>query len=744
MIDLSSIGLQPSEYLEFRKLCDSIYCYVLDRGDVNLFRLHEAFPLQRYPWFELALSALLKNSSLLNGSKGYVAGSPPKFTEVNPDDNIPEITKDSTFPQCGLQQSDNDISEITENHTPAADRKYFERVEYIKNIDYRVYKILSDESVYSPAHAVETSIEKMDKGTTKTILEEFFIEDTDINSLTKTYKSKAENAIIKFGQEFFVDETDKFLFQKYSISSNILIYLFNRSAAYYRLFDLSYAPGYGDITKGIFPLFPEDSIIVSRTPNSHQKINLRIRAVYYLKRYQEAYGKCLESFVSAVLALLNDTSVRKERIFDIYSRYHLDGDCCYAEHDWADIFDYFIETEDKVKYLSYYNIMALRSILENVNDIKYGVSVKRIYKIYKSSLNAFYIESPQELYDFIQKYTGFVILENRVLIHGDLRKAILDYIKDTGLYSEKHLINSYSKRCGGLTELIKHIIKDIDFESIINNATLTSEEKQILSERLAKYEWISEVNAKSIFTDLHDIEDKFTDINMHSLGFTKIRDAYFRHKYQSISDCLLQTEFIGDEIYVDKRKFELNMENAAYSLTVENFERYLQWIPVSEQRYLNLTSPKYKKFAEILVIYRDKIAELCKKQFVTPFSLKNMRIGIPDIDDDYYDLNFYDAMLIASKANHSSIAKHRFYFTPTDLTIFGSTASEFMRYIIYNNGGSASIGEIKAILESEYGIIANMSAIRHQVKSSSIYQKETDTAYLDSEIYREAIRYESD
>lgn len=100
-------------------------------------------------------------------------------------------------------------------------------------------------------------------------------------------------------------------------------------------------------------------------------------------------------------------------------------------------------------------------------------------------------------------------------------------------------------------------------------------------------------------------------------------------------------------------------------------------------------------------------------------------------------------MLIASKANHQTLARHRFYFIPTDSTSFGPTAPEFIRYLVYNNNGSASVGELQAILESEYGIHADMSAIRTQIKlSTCIFDTGMDAVYLDDEIYMEAMRNE--
>ena len=141
--------------------------------------------------------------------------------------------------------------------------------------------------------------------------------------------------------------------------------------------------------------------------------------------------------------------------------------------------------------------------------------------------------------------------------------------------------------------------------------------------------------------------------------------------------------------------------------------------------------------------YRDIVYDLCKREFMTPYSLKNMAVGIPEIDEDDYDLEFYDAILLATKANHQTFNRYRFYFVPTDSTSFNSTAPEFIRFIVYNNNGSASVDEIQDILRTQYGINSDKGIIRNQIKSSScIFSTVTDAAYLDDETYMEALRNE--
>ena len=408
------------------------------------------------------------------------------------------------------------------------------------------------------------------------------------------------------------------------------------------------------------------------------------------------------------------------------------------------IFDYFIEADGRVKFLSYDNIQSILNTLRGIDELKYGMSIERIYKVREPDFYAYFIENSSELESFIQRYTDYTLYRKRVLINGSLKDAIKEFVSDMQVYDTNRLTKLYTRKCGGPTSLIEPIVKTLDMSLFVNECPLTQEEKHLISVKLAEKEWISKEHAKSIFSDLHNLEHKFTQINMHELGFTSLQDVYYRSKYPSFGECILQNEFVGDEIYVDSRIFKLKMECTAFRMEVESLERSLSWIPVSKYRYINLQSSRYRGMAKILSNYRGIIIELCKQQFVTPYSLKSMKVGITEIDDDDYDMEFYDAMLIASKANHQTLSGHRFYFIPTDSTSFGPTAPEFIRFIVYNNNGSASIGELQSILEMEYGIRADMSSIRNQVKlSACIFSMITDAAYIDDDAYLEAMKNES-
>ncbi len=729
MINLPSQPIKSSEYDDFKDLCRDMHDFVLRNAPVTMFNLRAEFSYVPFSFFSAAIDALVDDKCLLNDSKGFTAATKPQFSNGMAESSFE--SKD-TFPP---------VSE-----TPPSDR-HLDRIDYIRDLDRRVLKVLSNGHYYSPACVVENAIASMNKGTTKTILDAFFIQQVDFDVLVKKYKNDVEKTLTKFLRDFPIDEIDMGLFNTYNLSSNVYMYVFNRSEAYYRLSFSSMDPGFKDVSFLFFPVESEGICRIHRTPGSEDMLDLPERVRTYIHNYMLAHGKSFGSFTNAYLGLLNNISVRKSLIKNLSRNFLLDSSGRFPSEDkWESFFNYFIEVDGWVKELTYDNIDAVCTILKGIKELDYGISVEKIFKnkSYGPKLRDHYIESVEELQDFILKYTPYQIYKGRVLVRGTLREAIENYVRDIQVYDPNRLEKLYSRSCGGPSKLIEPILKSINMELFINESPLTSEEKQMLSSRLADMEWLTRDNAKSIFADLHDLEDKFTEMNMHELGFTSLLDVYYRSKYQSFSECLLKNEFVGDEVYVDDRIFKLKMEGRAFSMEVEKLERYLHWIPVSNYRYLNLDSPRYKALSKIIREYRDRVLALCKKQFVTPFSLKNMHIGIPEIDDDDYGLEFYDAILIATKANHQTLSHYRFYYMPTYSSMFTPTAPDFIRFLVYNNNGSASIAELQVILQTEYGINAELPAIRAQSKSSCVYSEDTDSAYLDDDIYLEALRNESD
>ncbi len=729
MIDLNESNLESDYYPEFKELCNEIYRFVASNTDVTYFDLSMEYPLAEYPLFDQALLALIRNNSLSNGSKGYIIGFPPEFKESD-DDFKDESTAGSN--EESVDDSNNSYHSCES------------RISRIKSIDCDVQDALNRCDFYRPDCIIEDDIQKKRKSTSKTILEEFFVNNTDLDVLYKTYRSEAEKIISKYSLGFDVDPVDEDLYSRYEISSNIFHYILNRSSSYYRLFMVRYDPGFGDFSELLFPYDLNSSLYVHTNPNGDGRLDVVDRTSCYLTKYTDLHGQDIRHFVEAVVGLFNNVPIDKQRLQDIY-RQLLQGGPVDMQYDvdWESATEDYIEHDGIIKFLSPDNIESINDALTGIKELDYGITVEKLFSSNQQMFVDYYIDNTYDLKDFICKYTPYRFWENRILRNGTISDAIANFVRDVQVYDFNRLCKIYGRRCGGPTKNVESILESLDLEAFSNDQPLTDDESEKISEKLSQYQWLTRDNAKSIFADLHGIEHKFNEINMHKLGFTSLLDVYYRCEFSSFADCISKTEFVGEDLYVDDRKFKLKMESSAFQMEVEHLQRGLKWIPISRYRYINLRTPKYHNFAQILTVYRDIVYDLCKRQFMTPYSLKNVTVGIPEIDEDDYDLEFYDAILLATKANHQTFNRYRFYFVPTDSTSFNSTAPEFIRFIVYNNNGSASVDEIQDILRTQYGINSDKGIIRNQIKSSScIFSTVTDAAYLDDETYKEALRNE--
>lgn len=730
-INLSSLDIDESEYASFKELCNDIFRYIANSDTPSLYFVSNEFPEEQYSHFELALNVLLTEGSIKNGSHGFEIQFNPEFKE--------DIRQEISYEPINSQMSEL-VSEEKE--------RFVDRIQRVKQIEGDMVAVIHDSGLYRPKDDIVNIIEKMGKSTSRTILKECFIELKDIEEIMSTYK-EAEEVILSFCDSYKFDFSDVELFTSYNITYNTFVYVFNRSPAYHRLISLSFDTGFGDVAK----LVIGDSraeFFISRDPNSIEKIDIVNRLNQFIRMYVDRKSDEKVFFVYAYLFLFGDVAKSRVCLIEDYQDYiKHNGNGLERFSNYKDrisnLLKYLICEKGSVKYLSYDNICAIDQYLESVLGINYGISCEKLFNSNKDNLSQYCIDSAGELSDFIEKYTPMTIVNSRILKKGSLRDAIWEFINDVKIYERSRILKMYCRRCGGPATSIESIVDSIDMQDFADEHTLTSEEVTLLSKKLEGYEWLSEMNARSIFIDLHNLKHKFTDINMHNLGFTRLSDAYYRITYVNFLDCLLKNVFVGEELYVDDTKFRINMENHAFSMQVGVLKTTLHWIPVSKYRFINLQTERYFQFVKIVSAYRDKVVNICKQQFITPFMLKNMPVGIPDIDDDDYDLVFYDAVLLATKANHQSLAGYHFYFIPSDSSSYRCVVPDFIRYLIYNNGGVASVAELHAILELEYGIYADPSAVRAQVKQSTcIYSMATDSGYLDQEIYMEMLKNGSD
>lgn len=715
-IDITKIPIAVSEYDEFIALCQKIHFIISSSEVVNLFDLSSELAYKDSKFFDLALFTLIENGSISNSSKGFDAGPIPCFVGHRRDLD-------------GAEDSDVDSSDIQAK-----------RLNDLLTIESKLEDCLSSPTFYNPESVLEYHIDSIGKSTTRTILHRYLVDGHDFEELSREYKG-AGKVINRFLEDYDVDSSDLDVYQEFDLSDNTFKYLMNRSISHCRLIKNLIEPGYCDILKSIFDTTTE-GYLIEESPGSDIMCNLRDRTLLAMNLYFNGSEMDFFGFIEVMLSI---TENRSHVLFDLISIYQefFDEDFIFNENDANRLLDRYIISDGRIKHLTSVMIMSLRDILAGEEKINYGISVAKLFDSHKDLFIDHYIESKSELYDFIVKYTDYQIRDDRILKGCTLVDAISNFIMVEKIYDKDRLKSKYNRVCGGPGKVTYPVIDSIDMNSFTDDRMLTDEEFNLISDRLKDYEWITSDNVWSLFSDIYGLEQKFTEMNMHFLGFTPFKEIYFRSKYPTFIDCISQNEFVGDEVYTDDTEFRIKMECKAFQVEVENLQRKMHWMPVSEHRYINLKSGRYSRFASIVREYKDFVINLCRRQFVTPFSLMNIESGIADIDDDDFELSFYSSVLLASGVNHKTFSGQRFYYRNSDSSPYECRAPEFVRYLVYEAGGILSIDELKTILEDKYGIKSNAPIIRNIVKLSSCrYSNDTDTIYLDDEMYMEALSYE--
>lgn len=719
MIDAREDHGDSSGSLSFKDLCNTIYGIICEKGVMCLHEIYWRFPKDMAGKIDLVLKALLDDGCISNASKGYVPEHPPVFRSEY-------VCKNK------MSETGPDI-----------------RIDKIRSIETRLVRVLRDGGEYYPSDSIECAIGSLSPGTTKAVLSAFFLNGIDVDELMSLHGSKVQKIISDFCKDHPADSNDRRLFGIFDIPYNVLIYIMNRSVPYERLICSTEDCGFGDICTMLFD-YEGKGVYNPVHPSSIETFDLQKRAkdaiVEYVGSNQTDPPR---DYIDALLVLMSDVPHRISLIKDVACTLAGLSNTSISDDKWSAILDPFMVTKGYIKCLSSGNIVGLKQYLDSIKEVEYGISVEKLFKSKMEGIKHFRVDSPEELKQFIERYTSYKVVDDRILIGGSFEDSLRRYIEARGSLNPDSISIGYARLCGGPRSMIDATLSRMDLMPCSNaEDNLTSDELDVILKKLEGYEWISQSNAQSLFRDICGIGDKFNNRNMLKLGYQSSQDVFFKQEYQTFRNCILKTEFYGDEHYIgDSIRFRINMKNNGYKMVVESLERALDWIPVSNERFINLKSERYSQFRIVLEGYGTKIRRICCNEFVTPFLLKNMRVDIPDIDDDDFGIEFYEAMLLSSKTRISSLGGHRFFFEPSSFSDFRCSAPDFIRYISYRNGGFASMERIQGILESTYGIDIDLPSIRSQARRAAnetdcIFSESNDTLYIDEDSYMDAMNYD--
>jgi len=694
---------------EMNPLTTSIYEYVENNEIVTRYKINKYYANQNNEVLSDAINLLLQAGAIEYCPTGIKIGPNPLILQsFIPCDESPQIPIIPTY------------------------------LESIQSIDERIDKYVHSSNLYVPIDEIGHIIYAMRDSIEKDVLNRCFLESDEVSE--SILSDKRLNNIIKgFCNSFQCDRADVDIFTHYFIPSNLFVYVFNRSISYYRMMCLKYKPG--NMSPELLLNYADgEDTTISIIPG--EKISLFDRFSQFTQGYMEMYNnEKYSSFVECYLFLLNDYSVGIESLD--YLAYKMHGlnpnEFSSASKDFASIFDCFITTSHSVKYLSSENISTVLTNLKNIYG-GHAITPEKMFKDNQDMLLQYYIEDLSEFKQIIKKYASFNKEEGYVCFDTTLETAISDFARELKLFDWSKMSRSFIRKYGGDLYSIAGFAKRVELNSEdACNKQMTEGQYVSLVESFKNYSWTSSENAKDVFEYKCNCGELFSNYNMHKLGFDIDGDAYYRTTYGNLRECLKSTVFTGEDFFVYKG-FEVDLNCTSLKKEVDYLITNLMWIPVSESRYINLRTDKYDPLFRAIKRCKPLLEEMCREDFMTAYKLKKNGTGIEYIDDDDFEIIFYDALLMSTRANRNTIMRQRAYHYGNG-TAFGNAS--FIKHIVSSEGGESNVTTILSILESEYGIRANEPYVRQLINQSDCtFFKETDMVYENDKAYMEGKKNE--
>ena len=710
--DASSIS-RPNHGLQW--LSRAIYYMVRNERTTNRFKINANFPEYDDKSIDEALAFLRASDLVEYCSTGIEMGACCRFPEC-PSGDMSKEAGPQGDQDPSVQSNLARLKSICEN---------------VANYAGRIH----DNSVMDD---LEQKIMALPEGKEKTILKDFF---SDGSSVSDGYTEEESIAVVdRFCSEYECESHDVELFQQYCTTPNLFTYCFGRSATYYKMLCVKYRAG----SQSIETLLNDDALGSCKVflgPQTEGLVDVfRGFASFVVGYVRDQRDGGTPSFLDCVLFIMDDYTIS----FDYLNAlaYNLFGSIFVERLREAETRQSrcFITTGNSVKFVS---PDAIASLADSLYE-QYGgraVTVERAFADNEEILLSDYIEGTAEFEQLVAKYYGISTSAGYLCFGTTLPEAVHRFSQETGLYERATVIRKFVRRYGGSEDVLKSapdVMSAISVGGSVNQ--LSGEVVNSLTERFASYEWTSAENARDIFQLRCGSSELFGNEAMYRLGFNKSTDVYYRRKYRTFRDCLRQTVFQGDDLFVDNR-FRISMSCSAFHNEVDYLITNLMWIPVSDNRYLNLRCNRFLPLYNAIKKCLPSIKKRCEEQYMTAFRLKRWGTGSEYIDGDEFESVFYDAVLMATRSGRSMIKGQRFYHITPHIGENCNT-SGLIKAIILSEGGHCEVSKVVTVLKQEYGFkIDDDPYVRTLVKNARcIYIDDTDTVYLDEGTFKEAMK----
>ena len=620
------------------------------------------------------------------------------------------------------------------------------RLASIERFEEAMHRELSKSPGYYPQSSIQEKIEQIDNEELRSLIHRLVVDEADPKNVLNNIEESRIDEILQFLNEC-ISEKDSELFERFDIPSNMFTLLFNRSREYYTAMSLTFNRGIESPQKLLRDILRE-GLLINRSESSDTPIDVRERLYAMLDAVESIDGPLVkdESKISALhllLFLLNDYDVDHPSLEELSAKLlgKQESTSMVTEADIQGVPGCWSTSSGTMRYTSLENALSVNRLVSDIigpfsYTIEKLVSTRRKDEV----LTGYGIYSADDLRGFLGRFGLMKKVGNYLTNEGGIEDAVRRYVEKTENYDPQSACTKYIRKYGGDANTLLPIF-DSTCDDVSRPKPDEESRKQALDSLmvvLEDYEWITKTNAMSLVEDKYGLKGAFDNKLMMNLGFKNEKDAYYKKKYSNFRECLKSNEFSGDDMYIDNT-IRVKMECDAFKDAVDYFRSNLMWVPVSYVRYLNIRSDRYGYLYQAMKKYRTFVKDQCRDGFVTPHSLSRLKSGISDIDDDSFDLVFYESALMSTKVNVSSIRGQRFFHDSSTDGI-ACKITEFLKYIVNREGGKLTLTEIQYLLDDEYGIVVDIPMIRQSLKTSTcIMPGDLDIVYSSEEKYLEDI-----
>lgn len=562
-----------------------------------------------------------------------------------------------------------------------------------------------------------------------------------LQSISLTYDQSRErirqrqSRILKLIPNTYEENKYKDIFQKYKISLDDFLYLFNEDKYIYEFLKLVSKTGIKKLTyESIMnePMFKNFAIDEKKA--AHFKIENKNE---YVSKFDE------------LLIDNKEIIFTPESFFDLFNKSHIDDRFKNVRVVEGKILRCRLAISDEHKKFRYYNFKEHNQKLEQlgriIDSLPDGIySMFKVYKDYPYLMKEMDIRNEYELHNFIRR--NMEIFNNRNYFKNvELGRSpgimknfnnkndfIIKKLKEFSGKRELDFVDYMFREFGHKKSSFRAFL-DSDFKEFMFNGFIISREEDINEEGIKKL--------KNVLTDdiylRKDFEsnvlkffDKVTPEILYSVGYFQIGDVYIYHKLESASGAIYT---LINKCGLHRRDYLKYFASSTIKSATINLQTNMEVFQLNRNLYCTID------YLESIDISKEDVIDFVKKVInkFKDYDYFSVHMVIEKLSDDNLVLYGFDNVFYDDILNYScafNVIKNNMNGGDRIFSTKDSTADDFIESELKQVGKNAYLIDFVGILEDKYRTKINDNFVIEHV---GYYASKIKKVFLDKEYYFE-------